>query len=76
VNHNNKEEQVEKLLFSAEEVAGALGIGRSRVYALIASGELPSVRVGKLIRVPAAALRAWLAERGQAAPIGARRSAP
>lgn len=34
------------------EVAQLLGIGRSTVYELLASGDLPSVRVGRTRRVP------------------------
>ncbi len=50
---------MEKLFAKPAEAADALGIGRSKTYALIASGVLPSVRIGKSIRVPIAALRQW-----------------
>lgn len=56
---------MDRLLLSTEEVATALGIGRSRAYTLIARGELPSIRVGRLIRVRADALQAWIATRTQ-----------
>ncbi len=49
-----------KLLFRPAEVAEAIGIGRSKVYALLASGELPSIRIGGSVRVPVNALRAWI----------------
>lgn len=51
----------EKLLLRPAEVAEALGIGRSKVYELIASGALPSVRIGASVRVPLGSLRAWIA---------------
>ena len=39
------------LLMTVEEVADHLRIGRTRVYAYMSTGELPSVRVGKSRRV-------------------------
>ena len=42
------------------EVAGVLRIARSRAYELVGSGEIPSVRVGKLRRIPARELRAYV----------------
>jgi excisionase family DNA binding protein len=50
----------ERLLLRVEEVAEMLGIGRSKTYELIAAGELPVVRVGRCVRVPAAAVRRWV----------------
>jgi excisionase family DNA binding protein len=37
-----------------------LGIGRSKVYSLIREETIPSVRIGKSIRVPAQSLEEWL----------------
>lgn len=52
---------MEKMLLTPMEVGEALGLGRSKVYALIASGALPSVRIGRrAVRVPAQALNAWV----------------
>jgi excisionase family DNA binding protein len=56
---------MERLLLSPDQVAEALGIGRSRTYALIAQGDLPSIRVGRLIRVPVDRLRAWIEAKDQ-----------
>ncbi len=50
----------ERLLLRVEEVAEALGIGRSKAYELITAGELPVVRLGRCVRVPAAAVRGWM----------------
>ncbi len=47
---------VDKLLLKPEEAAEVLSIGRSKVYELIGSGELASVRIGTSRRVPAEAL--------------------
>lgn len=52
-----------RLLLRPSEAGEALGLGRSRVYELIAGGALPSIRIGKSIRVPADALRRWVAEK-------------
>ena len=41
-------------------VAHLLGIGRTKTFQLIASGELPSVRLGRCVRVPASALQSWI----------------
>ena len=58
----------EPLLLKAEEVAKLLRIGRSKVFAMLAAGELPVVRLGRSVRVPRAALEGWIEERTQAAP--------
>jgi excisionase family DNA binding protein len=61
---------VDKLLYSVPETAEALNQSRSRTYEQIASGEIPSIKVGKLRRVPVDALKAWVKERldGEAMP--------
>jgi excisionase family DNA binding protein len=53
-----------RLTLTVEEAADLLGIGRSLAYRLAASGELPTVRLGRRIVVPADALNHWLAEVG------------
>lgn len=51
------------LLLRAEEAARLLGLGRSTVFALLATGELPAVRVGRSVRVSRAALQHFIAAR-------------
>lgn len=51
---------MKRLLLRPEEVQEALGIGRSKFYELIAKGELPSVRIGRLVRVPVAGIEQWV----------------
>ena len=46
----------ERILLRPEEVAYALGISRSSAYQMIAAGELPSVKVAGMTRVPREAL--------------------
>jgi excisionase family DNA binding protein len=59
---------MEQLLLTPLEVAQALRIGRAKIYALLASGELRTVRVGHSIRVPADELRDWVREQAQESP--------
>jgi excisionase family DNA binding protein len=51
----------EALLMRAEEVARTLGLSRSKIYQMMSGGALPTVRVGRAVRVPKAALRDWVA---------------
>jgi excisionase family DNA binding protein len=53
---------------TVEEAARRLGVGRTTMYALLASGEIPSMAIGRLRRVPADALAAYVAARSQTAP--------
>ena len=53
---------MDKLLLTPVEAARALGIGRSKVYELLSTGELDSVRIGSCRRVPADALHSFLVE--------------
>ncbi|QMU74606.1 helix-turn-helix domain-containing protein [Streptacidiphilus sp. PB12-B1b] len=55
------------IALTVEEAARRLGVGRTTMYALVASGEIPSVTIGRLRRVPAEALKAYMAARVQAA---------
>ncbi len=54
---------MDKLLLRPVEAAEAIGIGRSKVYELLASGELPSIHIGGSVRVPVDALRVWIARK-------------
>lgn len=53
---------MEKLLLKPSEVAQVLGIGRSMTYDLIARKVIPSIRIGRSIRVPIESLQIWLKE--------------
>lgn len=50
-------------LLRAQEVARILGVGRSKAYELMLRGELPVIRIGRLVRVPRYCLDHWIAER-------------
>ena len=47
---------MDKLLLTPTEAAHVLGIGRSKVYELMQTGQLPSVHIGACRRIPAEAL--------------------
>jgi excisionase family DNA binding protein len=53
-------DQPEKLLLKADEVARRLSLGRATIYLMMASGELPTFRKGRAVRVPARALEEWI----------------
>lgn len=54
------EQRVDKLLLTPEEAALRLGISRSMVYELIRAGELESVTIGRLRRIPVVALEQYV----------------
>jgi excisionase family DNA binding protein len=54
-------DQPERLLLTVGEAAERLRLGRTLVYRLISSGELESVTVGRLRRVPAECLAEYIA---------------
>lgn len=50
-----------KLLLTVEEAGAAIGLARSKMYELMTSGDVESVKIGKSRRVPAEALEAYVA---------------
>ena len=51
---------MDRLLLTPTEAAAALGIGRSKVYELMQTGQLESVHIGACRRVPAEGLHRFL----------------
>lgn len=47
------------LLITVREAAKRINLSRDTVYDLIARGEIPSKRVGRVLRVPVKALEKW-----------------
>lgn len=47
----------QRVLLTIEEAAEQLGIGRTLMYKLIGNGEIDSIRIGRLRRVPTAAIQ-------------------
>ena len=62
--------------FTVEEAASLLGISRSFAYEAIQRGEIPSMRIGKRILVPKAALERHLLISGSAASAATPANAP
>lgn len=52
----------EELLLTPEEAFRQLKIGRAKGFQLLASGELPSIKIGRLRRIVAERLREWVEE--------------
>ena len=50
----------DKLLLSPDEAFHSLGVGRAKGYQMIATGELPSIKVGRLRRIPTEALENYV----------------
>lgn len=53
------------------EAARRIGIGRTKLYEYVASGEIASVKIGSLRRIPAEAVNEFLASRLAATDFGA-----
>ncbi len=45
--------ELPRVLLTVEQAAERLSLGRTTTYALVRSGELRSVRIGRLRRIPA-----------------------
>lgn len=56
----------EDFLLTPDEACALLGIGRSHLQAMLKRGEIRSITIGKLRRIPRVALDAWLQERLEA----------
>ena len=52
---------IERIAYRPGEAAQAVGVSRTRMYELINSGEIPSLKVGGVRRVPVDKLREWIA---------------
>jgi excisionase family DNA binding protein len=50
----------EQEFISLNQLQKILGIGRTKAYALVTSGDLPAVRIGRNIRVDKRDLSDWL----------------
>jgi excisionase family DNA binding protein len=60
------------LLLSVREVAAALGVTPRTINRRVLDGTLHSVRLGKVVRIPAQELDSILAGRSSEQPSGAR----
>ncbi len=51
----------DQLLYKPEPAAAALDIGRSKLFELIASGQIETVQIGRARRIPRQALEDYVA---------------
>ena len=63
-------ENDQKLVYTVEQAARLLGLGRSGAYEAVRRGDLPAIRVGKRLIIPKTALDRMLAQAGQPSKIG------
>lgn len=64
---------MDQLLLTPEHAAELLAVGRTKLYELLRTGALESVRIGAARRIPAAALAAYVDRLRQEEAIGADR---
>jgi len=48
------------LLLDSRQVARLLGIGRTKTFQLMSQRQLPTVHIGRCVRVPRSALIGWV----------------
>lgn len=53
-----------RLVYEVPEAGALLGLGRNASYEAAKRGDIPTIRIGKLIRVPKAAFDQLLARAG------------
>jgi excisionase family DNA binding protein len=49
-----------KILLSPEETCEVLGVKRSTLFKMIETREIPSIKVGRLRRIPVEGIRKWV----------------
>jgi excisionase family DNA binding protein len=59
----------DRLLLRPDEVARALSLGRSTIYELMHTDELPVIHIGRAARIPRRAVEAWIEERTAAEAV-------
>ena len=57
---DNQSSEQEELLWTQKEVGKALGLSTKTVSRHIARGELPTVKIGRSIKVPKASVLVWI----------------
>lgn len=50
----------EPMLLTVEDVQHAIRLGRTKIYELIRTGQLPVVRIGRSVRIRRDVLERWL----------------
>ncbi|MBR0871394.1 helix-turn-helix domain-containing protein [Bradyrhizobium tropiciagri] len=60
----NGSNEDKRLVYEVPEAGALLGLGRNASYEAAKRGDIPTIRIGKLIRVPKAAFDQMLARVG------------
>jgi excisionase family DNA binding protein len=50
----------ERLAYRVTEAGDLVGVSRTTAYQLVASGDWPTIRIGRAVRVTADGLREWV----------------
>lgn len=56
---------VDQIMVKVEEAGKLCGIGRSKMYELVRTGVVPSVKIGKSVRIRVTDLRHWTEALGE-----------
>ena len=60
-NHDDRRQPMAPLLLTIPEAAAVLAVGRTTLYELISDGQIGAVHIGRSCRVPADAIREFVA---------------
>ena len=60
---NSTTHTIKPWFLTVPEAATVLGIGKTKVYELMATEGLPKVKFGTAVRIPVKALEEWLSQR-------------
>ena len=60
----DRAEENQRLVYDVPEAGAKLGLSRNASYAAAKRGDLPTIKIGKLLRVPKAAFDQLLARGG------------
>ncbi len=58
-----------KLLLTVRETAEALNVSEKHIWRLVWAGTIPSVKLGRSVRVPADQLQEWLRNQAATQPV-------
>ncbi len=57
-----RQTSLEPLLYKPEQAAEIIGIGRSKIFELMAGGQIASVQIGRYRRIPRESLERYVRE--------------
>jgi len=57
-----QQSEIEREWLTLQEMQQMLSIGRTKAWQLVASGEIPAIRIGRSVRVRRKELEQWLEE--------------